>query len=227
MVVSIPAGNNNLPITVKRFIANFPLSTEDYLAGLWRNNLKSVLCWIVLARESPYIQAPSWSWASVQGAIAWLPFEETKDPVVIEDVKRTVDDTDPTGKVPRCELTISGPVVSIEYVRYATQPYSSIAQRVQIKTPNPRTGKYEEVLFIKEYYVVDNLVKYDQLSRDEVQVIDNVKGTIMGCRTVLLFRCCEENDIFGRIGCLHEFPSGPQFMSKMFDAAQRMKLKII
>ncbi|KAI1770827.1 heterokaryon incompatibility protein-domain-containing protein [Hypoxylon cercidicola] len=48
--------------------------TDEYLAGLWKNNLSKQLCWRVDGRRvnrsriSPYI-APTWSWASLDSPI--------------------------------------------------------------------------------------------------------------------------------------------------------------
>ena len=48
-------------------------STNDYLAGIWRNDLPKGLLWILhdssdASRHTQYI-APSWSWASVKGKV--------------------------------------------------------------------------------------------------------------------------------------------------------------
>ncbi|KAF2098819.1 HET-domain-containing protein [Rhizodiscina lignyota] len=63
--------------------ASFRLNLQDeYLAGLWKKDLARQLCWILGKNRSndPYpdvdasrgeVRAPSWSWASVRGDIAW------------------------------------------------------------------------------------------------------------------------------------------------------------
>lgn len=47
---------------------------DQYLAGLWRNNLESQLCWRlwdVQPLERPTFRAPAWSWASIDGKVIW------------------------------------------------------------------------------------------------------------------------------------------------------------
>ncbi|KAE9373287.1 HET-domain-containing protein [Stipitochalara longipes BDJ] len=52
---------------------------DQYIAGLWRNNLQRLLCWAVdtsgpkpdaIQNSIPY-RAPSWSWASIDSPITW------------------------------------------------------------------------------------------------------------------------------------------------------------
>lgn len=47
---------------------------DQYLAGLWRNNLESQLCWRlwgVQPLKRPSFRAPTWSWASIDGKVIW------------------------------------------------------------------------------------------------------------------------------------------------------------
>lgn len=49
----------------------YPLQTKNYLAGLWRDQMPSCLAWRAIGfveRPTGY-QAPSWSWASVNGPV--------------------------------------------------------------------------------------------------------------------------------------------------------------
>jgi len=46
-------------------------TNDDYVAGLWRRNLETQLCWFVLngrRRVTPYC-APTWSWASIEARV--------------------------------------------------------------------------------------------------------------------------------------------------------------
>ncbi|KAH7371835.1 heterokaryon incompatibility protein-domain-containing protein [Cadophora sp. MPI-SDFR-AT-0126] len=66
-----------------------------YLAGLWRGNLVMSLCWsrdyVSANEEAPlflpgeYV-APSWSWASVHGAISFVDRNEEPEEAFVEDV---------------------------------------------------------------------------------------------------------------------------------------------
>lgn len=63
--------------------SDFPLDGNSYLAGIWRSHLPYALCWfqdifrsedveLRRYRPDPY-RAPSWSWASVEGAVRSVP----------------------------------------------------------------------------------------------------------------------------------------------------------
>lgn len=46
-------------------------TNDQYVAGLWRENIESHLCWHIKLplAEVPEYRAPTWSWASVDGAV--------------------------------------------------------------------------------------------------------------------------------------------------------------
>lgn len=95
------------------------LSGDEYLAGLWKSSLPYGLLWHQLSKslagtkEVGGYRAPSWSWASVDGAISirspktWIGTTE----VVIESVETTpLTLLAPLGKVVTGKLTLTGPV---------------------------------------------------------------------------------------------------------------------
>jgi hypothetical protein len=55
---------------IAKYIQQHQATGDEYLAGLWRNDLERTLCWSVVAysqsRPTPY-RAPTWSWASTDG----------------------------------------------------------------------------------------------------------------------------------------------------------------
>ncbi|KAL9116061.1 MAG: hypothetical protein Q9227_000429 [Pyrenula ochraceoflavens] len=89
-------------------------NNDQYLAGLWRQNMEEQLCWGI-SGKSPMRQddaAPSWSWASVSGEVWWsIRFE--KDNVLlsyfahVRDANVTLNGPDPFGRVSGGSLTIS------------------------------------------------------------------------------------------------------------------------
>jgi hypothetical protein len=58
---------------------------DDYLAGMWRKDLESQLCWRAdyhsLSRPKVYL-APSWSWASILGHVFFTQHEDKKTKLV-------------------------------------------------------------------------------------------------------------------------------------------------
>lgn len=79
---------------------------DQYLAGLWRGQIIEQLCWRRLGSKSrvkrPAWRAPTWSWASVDGRVFWLPlqdgFLETKY-VQVLDANTEKYGYDPFGQV--------------------------------------------------------------------------------------------------------------------------------
>lgn len=78
---------------------------DRYLAGMWRKNLEQTLCWnIVKPRERPLWRAPSWSWASVNGAVNCITSNggDNRYPdfyAHVVDANTTCLDEDPFGAV--------------------------------------------------------------------------------------------------------------------------------
>jgi hypothetical protein len=96
---------------------------SEYLAGLWKDNLPMELCWSVDYISSPSSTsqllptsfiAPSWSWASVKGALSFVdpnpncPFESL---ITILDAKSSVPGLNPYGEVADGYLVAQGWVV--------------------------------------------------------------------------------------------------------------------
>jgi hypothetical protein len=51
-------------------------NNRDYVAGLWREGLESQLCWRrrePRKQRPPVYRAPTWSWASIDGGVRYLP----------------------------------------------------------------------------------------------------------------------------------------------------------
>jgi hypothetical protein len=95
---------------------------SEYLAGLWKANMPNDLCWSVDYISSPSSEpqlhpnsfiAPSWSWASVNGALSFVDPHPMPlfDPVTIVDVKCSVPGLNPYGEVTDGFLVLQGLVV--------------------------------------------------------------------------------------------------------------------
>jgi hypothetical protein len=100
------------------------ITGDTYLAGLWKAALHFELMWLQdpaaddfhHARRPTIYRAPSWSWASVEGAIAFSgPFENEN--LVAEVVQCRVSPVDPSnafGEVSDGRLVIRGPLRSLD-----------------------------------------------------------------------------------------------------------------
>ncbi|TID19461.1 HET-domain-containing protein [Venturia nashicola] len=79
---------------------------DEYLAGMWKAQLEEQLCWSRGNSDSIHIRpqwrAPTWSWASIDGRVAWKPTQkgtlETKYAHVV-DAHTTKHGKDPFGQV--------------------------------------------------------------------------------------------------------------------------------
>ncbi|OJT10234.1 hypothetical protein TRAPUB_13254 [Trametes pubescens] len=79
---------------------------SDYLAGVWRHSLLLDLLWCAAQGKHLYrpveYRTPSWSWAAVEGELAW----RARGPG-----EMMVLDEDAFAKVVRCEVTIKDPAL--------------------------------------------------------------------------------------------------------------------
>ena len=101
---------------------------KNYLAGLWRQDLAYQLLWRApgLAKRAPAsgeeYQAPSWSWASINGQATYRVREAVNDPaaellVSIEDACVELRDLDPTGRVKAGRIKIAAPLARMDAKR--------------------------------------------------------------------------------------------------------------
>jgi hypothetical protein len=101
--------------------AHYGLATGDeYLAGLWKSMLISELCWRCLddQHERPLaFQAPSWSWASINGQISFESHGYSDAPFVVESyyVSQSMEDSK-YGEVQSGILRINGHVTTGNWV---------------------------------------------------------------------------------------------------------------
>ena len=103
------------------------MTGDEYLAGLWKASLMSELMWShdlmfdvakgpQPARRPETYRAPSWSWASVDGAIEFFRPPNGLEPVaeVIHCEVRLANSSKPFGAVIDGRLVIRGPLRSLE-----------------------------------------------------------------------------------------------------------------
>lgn len=87
---------------------------DEYVAGLWRNNLLSDLIWQTfvedIKRSTPTsYTAPSWSWASVNEPVAFMGDQDIQNLSVLKDAKVDLEDSEsPFGKVTGGWVHLSG-----------------------------------------------------------------------------------------------------------------------
>jgi hypothetical protein len=105
------------------------VTTDSYLAGLWRRHLLSQLMWEVqdpsttafrvpASPGNPHYRAPSWSWASIDGKILIRSPDSDQDSlplieIVNADVKTVTEDL--FGQVLNGFITITGMLVPASY----------------------------------------------------------------------------------------------------------------
>jgi hypothetical protein len=93
--------------------------TDEYLAGMWRQNLTTSLLWSVEngLEQSPNVswrrpvvpRAPSWSWAAVEGPVFYDMCSDFQSKVWIEEATVTLfSDSDPFDQVREGRLVVQG-----------------------------------------------------------------------------------------------------------------------
>jgi hypothetical protein len=89
---------------------------DNYVAGLWRNNIVEGLCWQTFgdphSRPKKY-RAPSWSWASIDGRVAITSIGSWEDLVEVVDVQVQVKGENPLGEVSGGSIELRAPLETI------------------------------------------------------------------------------------------------------------------
>lgn len=122
---------------VLKRLENLGYDKDVYLAGLWRQNLPGCLTWNILnpCRRPPLYRVPSWSWASVDGAVK---FPDT-DPVqrrtawslaLVIGAECIPCGEDETGQVSSGTVTLKGPIASAKLIPSASN-FEDTAMSVQ------------------------------------------------------------------------------------------------
>ena len=118
------------------------LRDDDYLAGVWRKQLPSALLWTTCnglqANGEPTYRpetyrAPSWSWASVEGAIEIFPEVPSEEQSWVElcqvlEAETTPLGEDTTGQVSDGHINLRGRLLSTEGLSFHTSPKGKMVQ---------------------------------------------------------------------------------------------------
>ncbi|GAQ40529.1 HET domain-containing protein [Aspergillus tubingensis] len=130
---------------VRRRLKGLGYDEDDYLAGLWRQNLPGCLTWKVLkpGRRPPSYRAPSWSWASVDGAVQLCypgthsVQKKTAQPfALVISAKCIPCGEDETGQVASGSVTSKGPLASATLIpSVKTLPEETAMSVLSLETP--------------------------------------------------------------------------------------------
>lgn len=85
---------------------------DAYIAGMWKNSVLADLTWYRpgITHQRPVHAAPSWSWASVIGAVIWYTVEPL-NMVEVVDVDFTTAGPHILGTVLNASITLKAPVI--------------------------------------------------------------------------------------------------------------------
>ena len=85
---------------------------DDYLAGLWRHDIVAGLLWYVIfgARRPDRYRAPSWSWASIDGAVAYSRLPDPISLITVVHAEVSLQSANTTGQVKDGEIRIRGDI---------------------------------------------------------------------------------------------------------------------
>lgn len=136
---------------IRQITSNFG---DSYMAGLWKNDIATGLCWGVSTRKLPskYI-APSWSWASRIGTVRYPIPDDLKFSVELVDWKIEADPLNPLGEVSDGFITIRAPMrpfdISGENV-HAAEDFDHQAEKIIVnlkKTRDRSNFRYGPLMF--------------------------------------------------------------------------------
>ena len=208
---------------------------NEYLAGLWRGNLLSDLCWErVKYTKHSYdpdsriaYRAPSWFWCAVNDLVLHTRFMKPDssnhlDFARIIEANCSPKDNDPTGAVATGHLTIEGLMI-----------------KVSLKYKRRDSGQYPKHVF--EYSITDLLHiedgpsitrDYDYSTKGPGHVPDRseVHCLMLARRRdepfVPVLHADDEAPVFRRIGCI-SFWSFNNAEHRYFDGASRKTVTIV
>jgi hypothetical protein len=181
---------NDKLIAISGLARHVQLQTQDdYFAGLWWTQIEHQLCWRSRTPSSrPVVaQAPSWSWAAVDGIVALPTNPATEVNVVVTNVNLL--GLDPFGEVPNAYLTLR-----CEYLVRATLVFHN--------------GSY---LLESElgYLPAATDVDFDDISPGQVDV--HLMPVIESVRGLIIERVKDQDGcIFRRIGHFHIRTTGDE-----------------
>ncbi len=124
---------------------------DDYLAGLWRQQLLSGLIWTtrngLQANGEPTYRpdayrAPSWSWASVEGSIEMFPEAVPQEERWVElcqvlEAKTSPLGEDTTGQVSGGSIKLRGRLLNTENLSFHTSPKGKMVQITRSREGDP------------------------------------------------------------------------------------------
>lgn len=130
---------------VRRRLKDLGYDGDNYLAGLWRQNLPGCLTWKVLepGRRPPSYRAPSWSWASVDGAVQLcypgtysVQNKTAQSFALVISVKCIPCGEDETGQVASGSVSLKGPLASATLIpSVMTLPEETAMSVLSLETP--------------------------------------------------------------------------------------------
>ena len=111
------------------------LTSDQYLAGLWRADLAYELVWIRQreAKRRPPHRAPSWSWASVNSLITFLSLPERREYFhceILECIVVPLSDNAPFGAVKSGTLRLKGLLRQVPWSAEAGALLGSSGERI-------------------------------------------------------------------------------------------------
>jgi hypothetical protein len=134
--------------------------TRDiYLAGLWLSDLARGLLWESsnAARVSTTYIAPSWSWASINGAIQYRSYKLREELIEIIDCRTDISTVDPTGAISAGELRVRCPILKVTSEQTKPQKYSGIKTIARTWSGTEVVSTYESRL--RTSFVMDTLTE--------------------------------------------------------------------
>jgi hypothetical protein len=111
-------------------------TADTYLAGLWKSRLRDSLTWSVRKPAaklfSSQYRSPSWSWASIDGAV-FANVRGNVSLISIIDAQTTTTTVDPTGQISEGFLVVKGVLVEATYHQTDVKEYDICRGKGRLK----------------------------------------------------------------------------------------------
>jgi hypothetical protein len=148
------------------------ITGDVYMAGLWKRDIAAGLCWSArfykdLIEPSVYI-APSWSWASTRGHVAYHLDGERKFEIELLNFNLATEPLNPLGQVFSGSITVSGPIRKLDHRKntvYIKEEWDDEAEKVRPEVIS--NGKVKKSGRVYQYAL-----------KDQEDVVDPLGGGI-------------------------------------------------
>ncbi|KAK3342522.1 hypothetical protein B0H65DRAFT_468503 [Neurospora tetraspora] len=180
---------------------------DTYVAGMWRNNLEAQLLWrrssSVGSRPGVY-RAPTWSWASLDGAVGPSIWSQDGCKIEVEDVHLSYATSDKTGGITDGWLRLRGVLLETKLVNSMEHEaaFDLYLEGVRVAATLTNANRVSPVVF---FDISGDSVDYEDVESRAFSMVGHTGNERFGIALLLFKIIDEQRGVFERIGLVYIF----------------------